>query len=40
MLDDLRPNATLKSVTVTGLESQDGNPFAWAMRAHAICANY
>jgi hypothetical protein len=39
VIDDLRPNALLTSVTVTGLEDQTGTQFDWAPRAHAICAN-
>jgi hypothetical protein len=39
VIDDIRPNALLTSVTVTGLEDQTGTTFIWAPRAHAICAN-
>jgi len=39
-LDDLRPDATLKQVTVTGAEDETGYAGLWNPRAHAICANY
>jgi hypothetical protein len=39
VLDDVRPNALLTSVTVTGLEDQNGFANDWFLRAHAICAN-
>jgi hypothetical protein len=39
VLDDLRPNALLTTVTVTGLEDETGYANDWFLRAHAICAN-
>jgi hypothetical protein len=39
ILDDLRPNAALTSVTVNGLEDETGNPANWSLTAYAVCAN-
>jgi hypothetical protein len=39
VLDDVRPNALLTSVTVTGLEDETGFAKDWFLRADAICAN-
>jgi hypothetical protein len=39
LLDDLRPNAALTSVTVTGLEAGDGWSSDWTASAYAICIN-
>jgi hypothetical protein len=39
-MNDLRPDAALKSVTVTGVEDVTGYEESWRPRAHAICANY
>jgi hypothetical protein len=39
MLDDLRPNAALTTVTATGFEDESGTGSGWSLRAHAICAN-
>jgi hypothetical protein len=39
VLDDLRPNALLTNVTVTGLEDENGFAGDWFLRSHAICAN-
>jgi hypothetical protein len=39
LLDDLRPNAALTTVTVTGFEGEDGHKGDWFLRGHAICAN-
>jgi hypothetical protein len=39
LLDDLRPNAALTTVTVTGFEDENGFVGDWFLRAHAICAN-
>jgi hypothetical protein len=38
VMDDLRPNAALDSVTVTGFEDGDGTTGNWFVRAIAICA--
>jgi hypothetical protein len=38
VLDDLRPAADLRSVTVTGIEDQDGFAGKWAVTARAVCA--
>ena len=38
VLDDLRPAADLRSVTVTGIEDQDGFAGNWAVTARAVCA--
>ena len=39
MLDDLRPNHALTSVTVTGVEDPTGWFLNWSVGAYAICAN-
>jgi hypothetical protein len=39
VLDDVRPNALLTSVTVTALEDETGTTSTWFPVAHAICAN-
>jgi hypothetical protein len=39
VLDDVRPNAALTSVTATGLEDETGNPANWSVTAYAVCAN-
>jgi hypothetical protein len=39
VLDDVRPNPLLTSVTVTGLEDETGVAGNWFPRAYAICAN-
>jgi hypothetical protein len=39
VIDDLRPNAALKNVTVTGIEDQTGYSGNWQATAYAICAN-
>ena len=39
VLDDLRPNSSLTSVAVTGLEDADGTVESWGVTAHAICAS-
>jgi hypothetical protein len=39
VLDDVRPDAALTSVTARGLEDQDGYSGVWSVTAHAICAN-
>ena len=39
VVDDLIPNASLTSVTVTGREDQDGVADDWRARAYAICAD-
>jgi hypothetical protein len=36
--DDLKPNAAMNSVTVTGFEDGDGTTGKWFVRAIAICA--
>ena len=38
-IDDLRPNALLTANTVTGIETELGNPNDWSITAYAICAN-
>ena len=40
LLDDLRPDAALKSVTATAFPDQNGLTSDWSLTAHAICANY
>jgi hypothetical protein len=40
VIDDLRPNASLTSVTVTGIEDETGWPLDWSLTAYAICASY
>ena len=37
-IDDLRPDAALTSVTMTGVETEFGQ-VDWDARAYAICAN-
>jgi hypothetical protein len=37
-INDIIPNAALTSVTVQGLEDQNGSADNWSVRAHAICA--
>lgn len=39
ILDDLRPDATLTRVTVTGIEDESGFSGDWNVQASAICAN-
>jgi hypothetical protein len=39
ILDDLRPNAALTSVTANALEDATGNPLNWSVTAYAVCAN-
>jgi hypothetical protein len=39
ILDDLRPNAALTSVTANALEDETGNPINWSLTAYAVCAN-
>ena len=39
VMDDVRPDAALKSVTVTGLEDENGYSEDWSVRAYAICTN-
>jgi hypothetical protein len=39
VMDDLRPNALLTSVTLTGLEDETGYASDWLLVAYAICAN-
>jgi hypothetical protein len=39
VIDDLRPNATLTSVTVTGIEDENGFAGDWTPVAYAICAD-
>ena len=41
VLDDIRPNASLTSVTVTAIEDENGFGlgFGWYAVAYAICAN-
>ena len=38
VLDDVTPSPSLKSVTVTGMEDDDGTAANWSVRAYAICA--
>jgi hypothetical protein len=38
-MDDIRPNAPLTKMTVTGLEDEDGASFDWTATAYAICAH-
>ena len=38
LIDDVRPNADLQSVTVNALEDETGTTAAWAVTAIAICA--
>jgi hypothetical protein len=37
VLEEFRPNADLASVTVTGVEDQNGQPANWDITAEAIC---
>jgi hypothetical protein len=39
VLDDVRPNAQLTTVTATALEDETGTGSVWSVRAHAICAD-
>jgi hypothetical protein len=39
VLDDLRPNPLLTTVTVTGLEDETGHAGDWFLWGYAICAN-
>jgi hypothetical protein len=39
ILDDLRPNAALTSVTANALEDETGNPINWSLTAYAVCAD-
>ena len=39
LMDDLRPNAGLTSVTVNGLEDETGNAANWSLTAYAVCAD-
>jgi hypothetical protein len=39
ILDDLRPNAALTSVTANGMEDETGNPAPWSITAYAVCAD-
>jgi hypothetical protein len=39
VLDDLRPNAALTNVTITGFEDENGLASDWSLRAYAICAS-
>jgi len=38
LLDDVRPDAALKSLTVTAVEGHAGTTFDWRVTAYAICA--
>jgi hypothetical protein len=38
-IDDMTPTADLTSVSVTGLEDQDGTDAVWRITAYAICAD-
>jgi hypothetical protein len=38
-LDDMRPDALLRSVTATGQVGENGVTGDWQVHAHAICAN-
>jgi hypothetical protein len=38
VLDDVRPNAALTSVTATGYEEEIGDPLDWQVQAIAVCA--
>ena len=40
MIDDMRPNPALTSVTVSGFEDQDGYDRDWSVTAFAICVSY
>jgi hypothetical protein len=39
MLEAIRPNSTLTSVTVLGHEAEGGTPDFWNMTAYAVCAS-
>jgi hypothetical protein len=39
VLDDVRPNASLTTVTATGYEDEAGDPLDWLIHADAVCAN-
>jgi hypothetical protein len=39
VLEDVRPNGALTSVTVTGFENETGTTANWNAAAYAICAN-
>jgi hypothetical protein len=39
VLDDIRPNAALTRVTVSGLEDETGLASDWTVFAHAVCAS-
>jgi hypothetical protein len=39
VLDDVRPNASLTSVTAAGYEDEAGDPLDWLIHADAVCAN-
>lgn len=39
VIDDVRPNSLLTSVTVTGFEDVNGTASSWLVDAYAICAN-
>ena len=38
LIDDVRPNADLQSVTVNALEDETGNATNWSVTAYAVCA--
>lgn len=38
-LDDVRPNDSLRTTTVTAIEDETGFAGDWSVNAHAICAN-
>jgi hypothetical protein len=40
VIDDMRPNPALTSVTVSGFEDQDGYDQDWSVTAFAICVSY
>ncbi len=40
VLDDLRPDASLRNVTVTGYEDSDGYDSDWTVTAFGICGSY
>jgi len=39
-MDDIRPNPARTSVTVQGLEDEDGTTADWSLAAYAICADF
>lgn len=39
ILDDVRPSADLRSVTVQGAEDETGYPVGWSVTASAVCAD-